>query len=240
MSKKFDEEYRAAFENSTPDLWERIEKNLDENLVREMPKKKKKKYSDIITYVALPVAALALALVLIPLAMGRMGSDNAATEAAMNLTAYDVDGFERSENESYMEETTEECVEEAFFEEESAEDMDCGTNEEVGAEIGTSDSSEGVSEECTPQDADTSGSSSNTVFIEGTITLVSYDEDFLPDISIQELGYYYVYIARVVDITGMDAETEIMLYTTEELPINNELLQVQLVENESGYLLVNK
>lgn len=193
----------------------------------------------MITYVALPVAALALALVLIPLAMGRMGSDNAATEAAMNLTAYDVDGFERSENESYMEETTEDCVEEAFFDEETTEDTDGGTNEEVGAEIEISESSEGVSEECIPQETDTSGSSSNTVFIEGTISLISYDEDFLPDISIQELGYYYVYIARVVDIAGFDAEAEIMIYTTEELPINNELIQVHLVENESGYLLVN-
>lgn len=240
MSKKFDEEYLAAMKDATPDLWDRIEKNLDEDLVREIPKKKNKNYSDIITYVALPVAALALALVLIPLVMGRMGADGAAADAEMNLTAYDVEGLERNENESYIEETTEECAEEAFFGEESAEDMDGGTDEEVGAEIETSDSSEGVVEECIPQNTDISGSSSNTVFIEGTITLVSYDEDFLPDISIQELGYYYVYLARVVDVTGIDAETEIRLYTTEVLPINNELLQVQLVENESGYLLVNE
>lgn len=246
MSKKFDEEYLAALKDSTPDLWERIESNLDENLVRDIPKTKKKNYKNTITYIALPIAALALGLVLLPIAMGNMGA-NEAVEMAYDTTG-EIESFGGeartydTENDimksDVAEETVEECADEIMeecVEGTTTNDIEVASEEIVG-EVALEDQ-DGTSDMNT-ETFNTEVTKPQTNNYDGEVVLVRYEEDMLPDISLQELGYQYIYIAKVVDLAGIDAETEIIIYSTEELALNNEVISVRLVETEEGFLLV--
>lgn len=233
MSKKFDEEYLAAFEESTPDLWDRIESNIDENIVRDIPKTKKKNYTNIITHIALPIAALALAFVLIPMAMGRMGSDDAG---ALNMESNTMAIMEEADvvdnapknsevSESYSEECVEECAEECV-EEECLEEC---------TEEGVEEASDG-----TDVEEATSTNEIQTVYVEGKIIILQALADELPNPGIQELGYKNVYVAKIIETEVVDflPDTEIMLYTINELQVDNMELSVTMVEIPEGFLLV--
>ncbi len=119
MSKKFDEEYQAFFEDNTPDLWDRIDSRLDPNPVREIPKKTRAINSKKILYFAVPAAAVLLALVILPNFLRDGGRYTMSLTGSTNdaAVAYDM-GMDTSANATGAEETTTEEAAIAEIEEE--------------------------------------------------------------------------------------------------------------------------
>jgi len=229
MSKKFDEEYLTFLRDSTPDMWEKIEKNLKENPEREMPEKKKRSISKKISYFALPVAACILIAVFLPIWLGstRMGSDEALESANSNM-AVDSAPMELSRSaENIM------ADEEGSNQAECYEDADCAEDvceEAVCEEACQKDSGVEVSEMLSAK------------ILDSRIEIISIERPNDLEINQETRSDLQMCLAKIIwNAEGVLVEgSNVILYVEKEGVAIRESVEYHVImeEKEDGYLVL--